>query len=152
VVVAELNPVVLRWCRGPLAALTDRAVDDPRVTVEIADVADFVRRRSRTGDEGKFDAVIYDLYKGPHHHTDKLNDPLYGSRAISQVRDILNPGGVFAVWGENYDEGFVRRLRSAGFTVTSERPGRGGYRHAVFVAEMSASGRRPARSGKGRRK
>lgn len=152
VVVAELNPVVLRWCRGPLASLTDRAVDDPRVTVEIADVAEFVRRRSRSGDASKFDAVIYDLYKGPHHHTDKLNDPLYGSRAISQVRDVLNPGGVFAVWGENYDEGFVHRLCSAGFSVSSERPGRGGYRHAVFVAEMSGRRRRPAGGGRGRRK
>lgn len=44
VVVAELNPVVLQWCRGPLARLTDSAVNDPRVAVEIADVAHVIRR------------------------------------------------------------------------------------------------------------
>ncbi len=44
VVVAELNPVVPVWCRGPLAELTNRAVDDPRVTIEIINVADLVRK------------------------------------------------------------------------------------------------------------
>ncbi len=29
--VVELNEAVLRWCRGPLAALTDRAAEDERV-------------------------------------------------------------------------------------------------------------------------
>jgi hypothetical protein len=46
----------------------------------------------------------------------------------------LNDKGVFAIWGENYDQGFVRRLGSAGFEVSCQRPGRGGLRHVVFVA------------------
>ena len=40
VVVAEINPAVVEWCRGPLALLTDSAVEDPRVTVKIRDVAE----------------------------------------------------------------------------------------------------------------
>src|SRR5688572_1383596 len=39
VVVAELNPDVVAWCRGPLAPATAAAVDDPRVAVEVGDVA-----------------------------------------------------------------------------------------------------------------
>lgn len=139
VVVAELNPVVLEWCRGSLATLTDGAADDPRVTVEIADVADLVRRHARDGKREGFDAVVFDLYKGPHARTDKRDDPLYGSRAIDNVRAALKPGGVFAVWGENYDAGFDKRLCTGRFSVTSERPGRGGYRHVVFVAKMPTS-------------
>lgn len=138
VLVAELNPVVLRWCKGPLSHLTDGAVLDPRVKVEIGDVAALIRRVSASGRESRFDAVVFDLYKGPHYHTDKRNDPLYGSRAIENTRDILHPGGTFAIWGENYDEGFDKRLRAAGFTVSTERPGRGGLRHAVFLARMPA--------------
>jgi len=136
VVVAELNPVVLEWCRGPLAALTDSAATDPRVSVEIGDVAKLVRKQSQPGGP-RYDAVIYDLYKGPHFHTDKVKDPLYGSHAIADVGKILKPGGTFAIWGENYDAGFVDRLRAAGFSVKHERPGRGGYRHAVFLAKLS---------------
>ena len=138
VVVAELNPVVLNWCRGPLSDLTGGAVADPRVRVEIGDVAALLRRSAEEGPGSRFDAVVFDLYKGPHYHTDKRNDPLYGSRAIENTRDVLKPGGVFAVWGENYDAGFDKRLRAAGFTVSSERPGRGGLRHVVFLAKMAS--------------
>jgi hypothetical protein len=40
--------------------------------------------------------------------------------------------------GEQHDEGFENRLREAGFRVTVERPGRGGLRHAVFVAKLKS--------------
>ena len=146
VVVAELNPVVVDWCRGPLALLTDSAVTDPRVKVEICDVAALVRTCARGAQQASFDAVVFDLYKGPHFHTDKINDPLYGSKAISNVHDFLKPGGLFTVWGENYDEGFDQRLRNGGFATSSQKPGRGGYRHVVFVAKKIAG---TARKGKG---
>ena len=142
VVVAELNPTVVDWCRGSLALLTDNAVDDPRVTVEICDVAKLVRRCVQGDARGSFDAVVFDLYKGPHYRTDKINDPFYGSKAINNVRACLKPEGLFTAWGENYDEGFDQRLCAAGFTTRSERPGRGGYRHVVFVAKKVAVKRR----------
>ena len=131
VVVAELNPIILDWCLGPLAGLTAGAAADPRVSVEIADVADLIRRAPAES----FDAVILDLYRGPHPRTDRRNDPIYGSLAIERTRKALKPGGRFAVWGENPDSGFEERLAAAGFSVRCERPGRGGYRHAVWVAE-----------------
>ena len=61
VVVAELNPVVLDWCRGPLSRLTDGAASDPRVRVEIGDVADLVRNTGRKGGLEKFDAICSNL-------------------------------------------------------------------------------------------
>ncbi|NOQ52694.1 MAG: spermidine synthase [Desulfuromonadaceae bacterium] len=137
VIVAELNPKILEWCLGPLAELTGGAAGDPRVTVEITDVAELIRQSS---DEA-FDAVILDLYRGPHPQTDRHNDPIYGSRAIERTRDTLKPGGVFAVWGENPDAGFEGRLAAAGFAVRCERPGKGGYRHAVWVAEKKTAGK-----------
>ena len=135
VLVAELNPFILEWCKGPLAVLTDCAVCDPRVRVEITDVAELVRKIAQDPKSEKFDAVVFDLYKGPHYRTDKVQDPLYGSRAITRVRSILKPGGVFTIWGENYDEGFDRRLAAGGFTTSYQRPGRGGCRHVVFVGK-----------------
>lgn len=131
IVVAELNAKIVEWCHGPLADLTDNAVGDARVTVELADVAELIRQAPQEA----FDAIILDLYRGPHPKTDKRNDPIYGSRAIERTRAALKPGGVFAVWGENPDAGFEGRLAAAGFTVRCERPGRGGYRHAVWIAE-----------------
>jgi spermidine synthase len=136
VVVAELNPVVHEWCCGPLAALTSSAVTDPRVTVAIGDVAQLIRTVAVQGGGIRFDAIVLDLYRGPHATTHQRDDPLYGSRAIDNARAALKPCGVLAVWGENYDEGFVKRLQAAGFTVTTERPGRGGLRHMVFLARL----------------
>jgi len=142
VVVAELNPGVKEWCLGHLAELTGGAARDPRVSIEIADVADLIRRTPAES----FDAIILDLYRGPHPGTDRHNDPFYGSRAIDRCRTALKPAGMLAVWGENPDAGFARRLGSAGFVVRCERPGKGGYRHAVWVAEKPAARKKPKAS------
>jgi len=133
VVVAELNPVVVRWCRGPIGELTGSAVDDPRVTVVIDDVSSVIAKASKPGAE-RFDAVIIDLYEGPGTATDAKNDPFYGSRALKVTASALSPGGVFAVWGENSDAAFEKRLTAAGFSVERQRPGRGGLRHVVYLA------------------
>jgi spermidine synthase len=146
VVVAELNPVVLEWCRGPLAPVTDGAVSDPRVVVEIADVADTIRKNAMA--RSRFDAIVLDLYTGPHAKTHKIEDPLYGAIAIEMTRAALKPGGIFAVWGENYDQGFDKRLRAAGFSVTCDRPGRGGLRHVVYLARVQ---QRPEQGRQGKR-
>ena len=138
VVVAELNRTVVQWCGGPLAALTGNAVGDPRVTMELGDVAARISRTAGDGGEERFDAIVLDLYRGPHAKTDARNDPLYGSRAIEAMARALKPGGVVAVWGENYDEGFDKRLQSAGFSVTTPRPGKGGLRHVVFLGRLKS--------------
>ncbi|HEX9597538.1 MAG TPA: hypothetical protein VF982_11710 [Anaerolineales bacterium] len=144
VLVAELTPEVVDWCRGPLAGLTAGAVVDPRVSVALGDVAERLRQCAT----GELDAIVFDLYRGPHAKTDARNDPLYGSRAIAQAWRALKPGGVFAIWGENYDAAFVQRLEAAGFSVSCSRPGRGGLRHAVFCAERPRVLRSAGKPGK----
>jgi len=131
VVVAELNPKIKEWCLGPLAVLTERAAGDPRVDIKIADVGELIRQSPKAS----FDAIILDLYRGPHPKTDRFNDPIYGSRAIDRAWAALKVGGMFAVWGENPDAGFENRLSAGGFKVRCERPGKGAYRHAVWLAE-----------------
>ncbi len=133
ITVAELHPAVTAWCRGPLAALTSEAVADPRVTVRICDVSAMI---AKTGAR-MFDAIILDLYEGPHAGTNAVNDPFYGSRAVTPTADALSAGGVLAVWGEASDRGFERRLAAAGFAVERHRPGRGGLRHVVYVARKT---------------
>lgn len=136
VVVAEINPVVREWCQGPLAALTGNAAADSRVIINICDVSQLIRKTAVNGGPERFDAIILDLYRGPHSKTHHNDDPFYGRRAIANVKAALKPGGLLSVWGENFDEGFHNRLSSAGFTVTTERPGRGGLRHVVFLAQL----------------
>jgi spermidine synthase len=131
VIVAEINPVIREWCQGPLAGITQNSVSDVRVNVQIADVTDIIRRTT----EG-FDAIILDLYTGPHAASHKRDDPFYGSLAIERMRAALKPDGVLAVWGESYDSAYDNRLCNAGFSVSTSRPGRGGLRHIVYVAKL----------------
>jgi spermidine synthase len=138
VVVAELNPVVVTWCRGPLAELTKNAVNDPRVKVVIEDVSAVIAQAAEPGAE-RFDAIIIDLYEGPGASSDALLDPFYGSRALKTTVAALTDDGIFAVWGENPDAGFEKRLVAAGLSVDRQRPGRGGLRHVVYVARKSAA-------------
>ena len=138
VVVAEINPVVITWCRGPLAELSRKAADDPRVLLVNDDIAAAIAKAAGPRGE-RYDAVIIDLYEGPHAGTDASNDPFYGSRALKKTVAALASGGIFAVWGEAPDAAFEKRLRAAGFAVTAQRPGRGGLRHVVYVARMQAA-------------
>jgi spermidine synthase len=138
VVVAELNPVVEQWCRGPLAHLTDKAVEDPRVTVAIEDVSKSLNRAANSGLEEKFDAIVIDLYVGPDAGTTK-SDPLYGAKAVDTARRALKSGGIFAIWGEAFDAGFARRLEKVGFTVRHEKPGKGGLKHVIYIAQRAGS-------------
>lgn len=129
VTVVELNPEVVTWCRGPLAPLTNSAVTDPRVTVVVDDVAHVLAEAPA----GTYDAIIIDLYEGPHAATQRPNDPLYGPAALTSARAALAPGGVFAVWSEEPDAPFEQRLVKAGFRVRKHRSGRGGRAHCIYL-------------------
>lgn len=133
VTVVELNADVAAWCRGPLAPLTDGAVADPRVTIEVGDVSAHLGRVR----PGSYDAILFDLYEGPHAATQAADDPLYGPAALVRVRAALRPGGVFAVWSEEPDARFERRLGEAGFRVEKHRAGRGGRAHTVYLGYTS---------------
>jgi spermidine synthase len=130
VIVAELNLAIVEWCRGPLAELTDSAVDDPRVAVTVGDVADAIRNATP---ESRYDAILIDLYEGPRGGR-RSDEPFYGRRALEETRGALAPGGVFGVWAESPDAAFEKRLRAAGFSFAKTRPGHGGLRHVVYTA------------------
>lgn len=130
VVVAELNPVVVDWCRGPLAPLTGQAIDDPRVRVEIADVAQLISQAAMPSSP-LYDAIILDLYEGPYEA-----DHIFGEAALFMAAESLAKDGIYAVWSEDPDRGFEGRLRQAGFRFDTLRPGRGGRRHAVYLARL----------------
>ena len=128
VVVAELTAAVADWCRGPLAPLTGAAVLDPRVAVVIDDVAAVIAGAPR----GRYDAILLDLYEGPHAATQRADDPFYGRAALGKSHAALAPGGSLAVWSEEPDDAFARRFTAAGFDVATHRLGKT-RSHIVYV-------------------
>jgi len=130
--VAELNKQVVAWCRGPLALLTDGAVNDRRVSVDIVNVAEAIA----VGRD--YAAIILDLYEGPHQATQRREDPLYGPAALARTKRALSPGGIFAVWSEEPDAAFEDRLQAAGFAVEKHKV-TGGRTHTVYLGIMPES-------------
>lgn len=116
VTVAELVPGIIEWARGPMEALTDGCLDDPRVALRIADVAAVIRTSARA-----FDAILLDVDNGPDGLTRPANDGIYTNRGLAEAKAALRPGGVLAIWSAAPDPAFARRLTRAGFTVDEVR-------------------------------
>jgi spermidine synthase len=136
IVVVELVPAVIAWARGPMAEIFGDSLNDPRVTIREADVAEIIRSH-----RSKFDAILLDVDNGPEGLTRKGNDALYSAGGLNAARTALRPGGVLAVWSSGPNAAFTKRLRSAGFDVNEiniRATGKGrGVRHVIW---MSAKG------------
>jgi spermidine synthase len=136
-VVAELVPAVVAWNRGALAALAGHPLDDGRVTVREADVAELLREEQRA-----YDAILLDVDNGPRGLTRKSNGWLYTRTGLDAALAALRPAGVFSLWSAGPSPDFTRLLGKAGFEVDEERlPARsirrGGY-HTIWIARRAA--------------
>jgi spermidine synthase len=136
VVVAEIVPAVVEWNRGPLAPLAGNPLEDPRVRVEMDDVA--VTLSSRPA---QFDAVLLDVDNGPAALAASTNDGLYDDRGIAAAFAALKMDGVLAVWSAREDRKFEQRLRHGRFEVEVQRVrgrlNKGGPRHIIFLGHKS---------------
>ncbi len=139
VTVAELTAEVDTWCRGELAPLTRGAVLDPRVSVVIGDVA----RVIDAAPAASYDAIILDLYEGPHA-TSRGDEPFYGRTALARTYAALSAGGRLAIWSEDVNAYFPRRMTDAGFTTSVHHPG-GRRAYGVYLGVRAGKPRRPAR-------
>jgi spermidine synthase len=136
VVVAELVPAVVKWNMGFLSDLASSPLDDNRVTLHEADVAQMIKTA-----KGTYNAILLDVDNGPQALTRKDNDWLYSLKGLNTAFAALRPKGVLAVWSSGPDPAFAQRLRRAGFEVDQVRVrerggglGRGGAHHIIWTA------------------
>ncbi|NMG39019.1 spermidine synthase [Chelativorans sp. ZYF759] len=132
VTVVELVSAVVRWARGPLAALHGDSLDDRRVTILEEDVGQTIR-----ASKAEWDAILLDVDNGPEGLSRAGNDALYSTAGLAAARAALAPGGVLSVWSAGPDAKFTRRLRASGLEVEeiAVRAGttKRGARHVVWV-------------------
>jgi len=136
--VAELVPAVAQWAEGPMADVFAGSLQDARVRVELADVAEIVRAAASA-----YDAILLDVDNGPEGLTRDANDRLYDARGLCAARVALRPGGVLAVWSSGPDRRFAQRLRDAGFAVEeipTRARGARGARHWIWLASRPERG------------
>jgi spermidine synthase len=137
VTVAELVPTVVAWNRGPLSALAGNPLQDGRVTLQEADVAQVLRAARQA-----YDAVLLDVDNGPEGLARKENDWLYARPGLEAAHTALRPGGVLGVWSAAPNQVFAQRLRRVGFTVDEAHiPARSsgkGRRHTIWLARRTS--------------
>lgn len=136
-VVAEIVPDIIDWARGPMAQLTGTCLEDPRLTLEIGDVA-AIMDDAADGTTPRYDAILLDVDNGPDGIVRAENQRLYSFAGLRAARAALNPGGVLAIWSAAPDPRFTRRLEKAGFAVEERqvraRPNNKGPRHVIWFA------------------
>ncbi|MBC8413731.1 spermidine synthase, partial [bacterium] len=79
--------------------------------------------------------IILDLYEGPCEAAKARGEYLYGDTALQRCCLALMPGGVLAIWSEDPDKAFEKRLKVAGFSFSRERMKKGS-RHIVYLAKI----------------
>jgi hypothetical protein len=110
VIVVEKLAAIERLVRGELAHLVpEGTLDDPRVELVRADVADVIARERGLG------AILLDVDNGPGWASFRTNARLYGPAHLAAARAALAPGGLFAVWSGYPADAFLSKLRAAGF-------------------------------------
>lgn len=134
VTVAEIVPEIVEWARGPMNELTAGCLDDLRVTVRLADVAEAIKG-------GSFDAILLDVDNGPDALVRAQNQWLYEPGGLAVTRRALKPSGLLAIWSARPDARFTRTLQSAGFAIEEEvvraRSSGKGPRHHIWFARPS---------------
>jgi spermidine synthase len=119
-----------------MAQLTDRCLDDPRVTVALRDVGAVIGAA-----RGAYDAILLDVDNGPDGLARPVNDQLYSRNGLAAAMAALAPGGLLAVWSAARDDAFSRRLKDTGFAVEEiavrARSNGKGPRHVIWLAQRS---------------
>jgi predicted membrane-bound spermidine synthase len=116
VLVVEKLRTVIEVARAEAAHLVAGALDDPRVELRHADVADVIAEAQASS----FSAILLDVDNGPEWASFRTNARLYSIAALESARRVLAPGGIHAVWSGYPADAFVATLRKAGFVPRIE--------------------------------
>lgn len=134
VVVAELVPGVVEWNKGPLGECAGRPLDNSRTRVYLGDVAELFMSKQAT-----YDAILLDVDNGPEAYTHDDNSALYSMDSLHEIRAMLRPKGVLAVWSAWHDPSFTKKLRKSGFETSFKtvRAHKGkGSKHTIYLAKL----------------
>jgi spermidine synthase len=135
VVVVELEPAVVDWARTHLRAHGGAGLDDPRVRLLVADLADALETL-----DGGLDAICLDVDNGPGWLVHERNRRLYTDAGLRRIRDRLRPGGRLAVWAAAPDAEFEGRLRRQFAAVSAVAiPVARGPDDVIYLADVSPS-------------
>jgi spermidine synthase len=114
--VVEIEPDLVGWLRDGTVPHGPALLADPRVVVQVADVADVLRSAAAS-----YDLVLLDVDNGPGHLVHDANAALYAPPALTAARSALARGGRLVVWSAAPAPELDGALREV-FGNTAEHP------------------------------
>jgi spermidine synthase len=137
ITVIEVEPTIVAWHRRHLASALGEPLGDPRVVLEIADLARWLRWETRE----PFDVICLDVDNGPDWTVTDANADLYGHAAVARWHGRLEPGGVLGVWSAHAAPAYRRRLEACFPDVREVRvPAPRGEDDHLYLARRAPSG------------
>ncbi len=138
IVVSELIPAIVKWNKTHLGHLAGRPMDDPRVKIQICDIAKIISKST-----AKWDAILLDVDNGPEGLTQKANDRLYSTVGLNKAFNALRAGGTLAIWSCDPNPKFTLRLKQCGFITKPHtvraRKSQKGSKHVIWIAQKKVS-------------
>ncbi len=126
---SEMSPALVEWNRTILADLAQNPLADPRVTLEVGDVRDSLKRNDAT-----FNAILLDVDNGPFAISHEANAGLYSKKGLKLIHQALAARGTAIIWSAGDDAAFKRRLDDAHFAKTRTWS-IAGTQHVLFIAK-----------------
>ncbi len=114
VVVAEIEPAVIRWNRTVFAGLNGNALADPRVVLVEADFRTLLEKETVHNGlsiAGSYHMAMIDTDNGSSWLSRPSNAFLYSDQGLNLLVEILQPKGVVSFWCSSREADFEAQLQ-----------------------------------------
>ena len=141
--VVEIEPALVEWMRDGTVPHGPALLADERANPVVADIAVAVAEAP----DASCDLVLLDVDNGPQHLVHDRNAGLYRRPFLSEVRRMLRPGGVVAIWSAERSPELEATLNevfgsseAAGYDVNLQGRGEKYWLHVARVRAVASDG------------
>lgn len=107
VVVVEVAEAIVEWNRRYFHSSKPSAIDDPRVSIVVSDLYDYLHNET-----ARFDLILLDIDNGPSNLATERNQRLYDEGTLRVCFERLAIGGVVGIWAAHPEPLLLERFNS----------------------------------------
>ncbi|MDW7739676.1 MAG: spermine/spermidine synthase [Bacillota bacterium] len=144
VVVAEIEPAVIRWSRDIFGRYNNHALEDIRCEMFCGDFREFLENEQTLNPDdpfGRWDLIMVDTDNGNSWLSLPGNAFFYGPDGLDLMRSCLVPGGITCFWCSRREETFEsvlgEKFSEISFHRVMEKTGQEGCYYMAFKTAIN---------------